>query len=41
MVWRAPARAKWKATHAFLAKHMALRPEANGTRVPSHMKVSP
>ncbi len=22
MVWRAPARAKWKATHAFLSKHM-------------------
>jgi len=25
MVWRAPARAKWKATHAFLAKHLAPR----------------
>src|SRR5207302_2000060 len=23
MVWRAPARAKWKATHAFLARNMA------------------
>lgn len=23
MVWRAPARAKWKATHAFLAKYLA------------------
>jgi len=23
MVWRAPARAKWKATHAFLARHLA------------------
>ncbi len=23
MVWRAPARAKWKATHAFLTAHMA------------------
>jgi acetyl esterase len=25
MVWRAPARAKWKATHAFLARHMAVK----------------
>ena len=27
MVWRAPARAKWKATHTFLARHM-LAPKA-------------
>jgi acetyl esterase len=27
MVWRAPARAKWKATHAFLAKHLTPRVE--------------
>jgi acetyl esterase/lipase len=25
MVWRAPARAKWKATHAFLARHMMVK----------------
>jgi acetyl esterase len=33
MVWRAPARAKWKATHAFLSKHLALPSGASGARV--------
>jgi acetyl esterase len=33
MVWRAPARAKWKATHAFLARHMSLRSDASGAKV--------
>ena len=26
MVWRAPARAKWRATHAFLARNLDLKP---------------
>jgi acetyl esterase len=33
MVWRAPARAKWKATHAFLSKHMQLQSSAPSARV--------
>lgn len=28
MVWRAPARKKWKATHAFLAKHLSATSKA-------------
>lgn len=33
MVWRAPARAKWKATHRFLATHLGLPSGATGARV--------
>jgi hypothetical protein len=35
MVWRAPARAKWKATHAFLARNLALVPR-KGEGEPAH-----
>ena len=38
MVWRAPARAKWKATHAFLAKNLELKPRhAQTTAVPERV----